>query len=82
MRILMLSKSKLIHFQKLFTELKNLDSLLRYNPSRLAPIRLFSRKRQEISAENKCYRILKSFYFGPSSLFTLRPRLVLPTKLS
>ena len=41
MRFLMLFRIQLMYFQKLFTELKNIDSLLRYNLSKLAPIRTF-----------------------------------------
>ena len=63
-RLLMISKIQLIHFQRLFTELKNLDPLLRYDPSKLAPIRYSSRERQEISAKNQGFRGLKSSYFG------------------
>ena len=53
-----------MYFQKLFTELQNLAPLLRYDPSKLAPIRSFSRERQEISAKNQGFRVLKSSYFG------------------
>ena len=37
----MLFKIQLMYFQKLFTELKNIASLLRYNLSKLAPVRIF-----------------------------------------
>ena len=41
MRVLMHLKIQLMYFQKLFTEFENLDLLLSYNPSKLAPIRPF-----------------------------------------
>ena len=41
MRFLMLFRIQLMYFQKLFTEFKNIDLLLRYNLSKLAPIRTF-----------------------------------------
>ena len=53
-----------MYFQKLFTELKNLAPLLRYDPSKLALTRSFSRERQEISAKNQGFQVMKSSYFG------------------
>ena len=44
MRFLMLFRIQLMYFQKLFTELKNIDSMLRYNLSKLASTRTFFMK--------------------------------------
>ena len=45
-----------MYFQKLFTELKNLAPLFRYDPSKLALILSLSRESQEISAKTKILR--------------------------
>ena len=41
-KILMILKTLIMQFQSLFTEMKNLNKLLRYEASNLAPTRTFS----------------------------------------
>ena len=48
----MILKALILYFQALFTEMKNLDRLPRYDASKLAPTRTFSPERKEKSVKN------------------------------